>query len=61
MLFIRCNNEDHLVILGLRSGSVGVQMTGQANSRLEGSLALWTKDGGDSWGSAQVDIETITI
>ena len=44
MLFVRRSDEDHLVILG--SGSVGAQMTDEANLRLKSSLAVWTGDSG---------------
>ena len=45
------NDEDHLVILGLGLISVGMKMAGQANWCLEGSLAVWTGNGGCCWGS----------
>ena len=44
LLVVRRYDEDHLVILGL--GSVSAQMTDEASLRPEGSLALWTGNGG---------------
>ena len=44
MLFVCRYDEDHLVILV--SGSVGAQMTDEANLHPEGSLAVWTGNGG---------------
>ena len=38
LLIVRRYDEDHLVILG--SGSVGAQMTDEANLHPEGSLAV---------------------
>ena len=45
LLFVRRDDEDHLVILG--SGVIA-QMAGQAELRPEGPLAVWTGDGGSS-------------
>ncbi len=47
VLFVRRCDEDHLLILGLGwLGSVGPQMTDQANLRLKQSRAVGTGNGG---------------